>query len=212
MAERDEEQPRRVRLGHDERRTLILASAREQFTSRPYSEVSTQDLADAAGVARGLLHHYFRSKRELFLEVVRDLVRTPTVPLPDLEGLPSTEVWERSVDAWLDHIEANRELWLTSIGAGASGHDAEVEAIVDEGREAVARRALAAVGVDPRTAPPEVLAVVRGYGGLAQELTREWLERERLDREQVRALLLRSLPLLLDQVVPTAAGSTTRRH
>jgi AcrR family transcriptional regulator len=207
-AERIDDRPRRVRLGHDERRALILAAAREQFAARPYSEVSTQDLADAAGVARGLLHHYFGSKRDLFLEVVRELVRTPTVPVPDLAGLTRAEVWARSVDAWLDHIEANRELWLDSIGAGASGRDAEVEAIVDAGREAVARRSLLAVGLDPRTASPEVLAVVRGFGGLAQEVTREWLERERLDRPQARALLVGALPLLLEQLLPQvlAAG------
>ena len=191
-----------ARLAHDERRRQILASAREQFTARPYSEVSVQDLADAAGVARGLLHHYFGSKRDLYLEVVRELIRLPTVPLPDLQGLDPAAVWEQSVDAWLDHIEANRDLWLDSIGAGAAGRDAEVEAIVDEGREAVARRSLVAVGIDPRTAPPEVLAVVRGFGGLAQEVTREWLERERLDRAQARALLLGALPLLLERLLP----------
>lgn len=202
MVELETDRPRRVRLGHDERRLLILASAREQFTSRPYSEVSMQGLADAAGVARGLLHHYFRSKRDLFLEVVRELVRVPTIPLVALEGLAPAEVWERSVDAWLDHIEANRELWLTSIGAGATGRDAEVEAIVDAGREAVARRALAAMGVDPATATPELLAIVRGFGGMAQEVTREWLERERLTRPQAQALLQGALPLLLERLLP----------
>jgi AcrR family transcriptional regulator len=210
MAATDPERPRRVRLGHDERRSLILATARRQFTARPYSAVSMQDLADDAGVARGLLHHYFRSKRDLFLEVVRDLVRIPTVPLPDIDGLAPTEVWERSVDAWLDHIEANRELWLASIGAGATGRDAEVEAIIDDGREGVARRALAAVGIDPSTAAPEVLAVVRGFGGLAQELTREWLERERLDRTQVRVLLVGALPLLLDRLLPESTTARAR--
>jgi AcrR family transcriptional regulator len=202
MAAPDATRPRRVRLEHDARRRQILASARERFTALPYSEVSMQGLADAAGVARGLLHHYFGSKRELYLEVVRELVRTPTVPVPDLAGLSREEVWERSVDTWLDHVEANRDLWLDSIGAGAAGRDPEVEAIIEEGREAVARRSLLAVGVDPRTAAPEVLAVVRGFGGLAQEVTREWLERERLDRAQARVLLVGALPLLLDRLLP----------
>lgn len=191
-----------MRLEHDERRRQILASARDLLTTRPYTDVSVQDLADAAGVTRGLLHHYFGSKRELHLEVIRELVRLPTVPLPDLDGLPREEVWRRSVDAWLDHIEANRELWLDSIGAGAAGRDAEIEAIVERGREAVARRSLAAVGIDPRSAAPEVVAVVRAFGGLAQEVTREWLERERLSRPQARALLVGALPLLLEQLVP----------
>lgn len=194
------DRPKRVRLAHDERRGQILAAARRLLADRPFSEVSMQDLADEAGVARGLLHHYFGSKREIYLEVVREVVRVPTVPLPDVEGLAAAEVWERGVDAWLDHIETNRDLWLAYLGAGVTGSDAQVEAIIDEGREAVARRALAAMGVDPARAAPEVLAVVRAFGGLAQEITREWLERGRLDRVQARTVLAGGLPLLLQQL------------
>lgn len=65
---------KRVRLEHDERRQQILAAARRLFCDRPYSEVSMADLASAAGVTRGLLHHYFGAKRYLYLEVTRQLI------------------------------------------------------------------------------------------------------------------------------------------
>lgn len=192
-----------MRLEYDERRELILAAARRLFCERPYSEVSMADLATAAGVARGLLHHYFGSKRDLYLAVVRDLIQVPTIPLPDdLTALDGAQVWESGVEGWMRLIESNRELWLMAIGAGGTGRDPELEEILDESRELTARRVLEVLGTDPDGAPEELLALVRGYGGLAQEVTREWLERERLTRDQAKALLRGALPALLEQVLP----------
>ena len=203
MATRPAPSQKRVRLDYDERRQLILAAARRLFCQRPYSEVSMADLAEGAKVARGLLHHYFGSKRDLYLAVMRELIQVPTIPLPDdASTLDASEVWDASVEGWMRLIESNRELWLTAIGAGGTGRDPELEEILDAARELTAVRVLEALGIDAATAPAEVMALVRGYGGLALEVTREWLERERLSRHQAKALLRNALPALMDQVLP----------
>jgi AcrR family transcriptional regulator len=192
-----------VRLDYDERRQLILAAARRLFCQRPYSEVSMADLAEAAGVARGLLHHYFGSKRDLYLAVMRELQQVPTIPVPDESSrLDAGQVWEASVEAWMRLMEANRDLWLTAIGTGGTGRDAELEELLDDARELTAMRVLEALGMDATAAPVELLALVRGYGGLAQEITREWLDRGRLTRAQAKALLRGALPALVEQVLP----------
>ena len=204
---------KRVRLDHDDRRAQILAAARKLFVQRPYSEVSMAELAEAAGVARGLLHHYFGAKRDLYLAVVRQVVRVPTMPLPDpaeVEDLGADNLWDLSVDGWMHLIEANRDLWLTAIGAGGVGRDPELDEILDEARELTAERCLEALGVEPASASDEVRALVRAYGAFAEETPREWLERRRLTREQVRALLRRALPLLLEQLLPVIEGSEGR--
>ena len=108
MATRPATPRKRVRLDYDERRQLILDAARRLFCQRPYSEVSMADLAEAAGVARGLLHHYFGSKRDLYLAVMRDLLQVPTIPLPDhASRLEAGQVWETSVEGWMRLIESN---------------------------------------------------------------------------------------------------------
>jgi AcrR family transcriptional regulator len=192
---------RRSRLEHEERRASILDAARRLLCTRPFSEVSMTELAREAGVARGLLHHYFGSKRDLYLEVVRSLVRLPALPAS------TDEVWEVSVDRWLDLVEANAELWLTIIGTGATGRDADVEAILDDAEERTAERALAAVGVEPAAMTSEVRAVARGFGGLAEAVTREWLGRGRLTRGQARAVLVEALPFLV-AAIRRAPGAT----
>ena len=187
--------PRWTRLEHDERREQILAAARRLFSARPPAEVSTTEIAKEAGVARGLLHHYFGGKRELYLAVLRSMLRYPALPEPEA-GDPAP-----GIDRWLTMIERNREAWLAAMGAQGLGRDPEVEQILEQAREeAVGRLALALVPHDPDR--PELRAVLRAYSGLAETASLEWLVRERLTREQVHQLLLQSLTTLVRDVLP----------
>src|SRR5438045_5535462 len=102
-------EPRWQRLEHDERRAQILACARRLFSERNYAVVSTTDIAREAGVARGLLHHYFGTKRELYLEVVRSLMRMPTNPVPlQAPGRGIGVVIEQSVERWPQVLQRDR--------------------------------------------------------------------------------------------------------
>src|SRR5436190_8875707 len=58
------------RLSPEARREHIIEVARTLFAERPYTIVSTADVAQAAGVARSLIHHYFGGINELFAAVV----------------------------------------------------------------------------------------------------------------------------------------------
>src|SRR2546421_8128557 len=184
--------PRWQRLEHDERRGQILTCARRLFSERNYDAVSTTDIAREAGVARGLLHHYFGTKRELYLEVVRSLMRMPTNPVPlQAPGRGIGVVIEQSVERWLQMLERNRGTWLAAIGARALGRDPEVEQILEEAREQAADRLIEALQTyEASTAPPELRALIRAYSGFAEAASVEWLQRHRLTREQTHALLV----------------------
>lgn len=51
-------------------RKTILKAARTLFGGAGYGEVSTPQIADAAGVSRGALYHHFRDKEAVFEAVV----------------------------------------------------------------------------------------------------------------------------------------------
>ena len=70
----------RQRLAPAQRRQQIIDAARVLYSDRPYDDVSTSELAEAAGVARGLINHYFGDKRELFLAVMRESILMPERP------------------------------------------------------------------------------------------------------------------------------------
>lgn len=165
--------------------------------------MSTAEVAQAAGINRGLLHHYFGTKRDLYLEVVRDMVRVPP-PLPpsEVDGRPVEDVWGQFLDGWMTMVSRNRGTWLAAIGAEGFGRDRELERILDDAREAMVDRIIEVLGAEAGPEPvPELRAAVRGWIGLADATTWEWLVRRRLSREQVRVLLLEAA-IAMRSIVP----------
>ncbi|WP_027344959.1 TetR/AcrR family transcriptional regulator [Hamadaea tsunoensis] len=200
--------PRWRRLEPDERREQILACAVRLFGERPYADVSTTDIATAAGVARSLINHYFGTKRGLFIESVRALVTIPAVAVEQLpEGDLATRV-DASVAWFLDVVSRHSRSWLAAVDGGGVGRDADIEAVLSEADEIAADSILVAVGLDAVTERrTELRAVMRAYCGLAKATAREWLERDALDREQVHQVLATTLIMLVEQVFPTLKSS-----
>jgi len=58
----------------DKRETLrrISAAARREFAAKGFADARIDDIAQAAGVTKQLVYHYFRSKEELFTCVLED--------------------------------------------------------------------------------------------------------------------------------------------
>ncbi len=198
--------PKWRRLEPDERREQIFACAAELFGERPYADVSTSDIAARAGVARGLINHYFGTKRELYLAVVR---RALNIPYDIATGLPEGSTEERAkaaVDWFMDMVSKQEKTWLAAITPEGIGRDLEVERILDDADRHAADRVLEAMGFtrdDPRW--EQLNAVIRAYGGMVKIAGREWLVRGTLDRAQVHTLLSRVLQLLVDDVLPELA-------
>lgn len=190
----------RRRLPPDERREQIVVCAERLFAERPYAQVSTTEIAREAGVARGLLNHYFGDKRSLYLEVVR---RAALLTSFDEYAVPKGSLRERvdeSVAWFLDSIEPHRTTYLTVSGATGLGEDAEVTAILDEAADVAARRVLEMVGIDPEDETAR--AAIRAYGGLVRESIREWTGGGALTREQAHLLLREALITIVRKVLP----------
>jgi AcrR family transcriptional regulator len=166
-------------------------------------------VAAEAGVTRGLLNHYFGTKRDLYVAVVREMFRGGAPPVPEfVEGATAEERLAESVDRWLDMMGSNRETWLAALGAEGLGRDPEVEAILDRVRERAVDNVIEVLGAGPAaTASPELRALIFAYGGLAEATTREWLKRGRLTRGQVQVLLTKGLMALVRDVLPEVAAA-----
>lgn len=192
------------RLAPDARREQLLECATRLFGERPYSQVSTTDIAREAGIARGLLNHYFGDKRALYLEVVR---RAALLPAMSPGHLPTGTLEERvdtSVTWFLDSVEPHRTTYLTVRGAEGVGEDAEIAALIDEADDAVAQRVLEMVGIDP--AEETARAAIRAFGGLAKATVREWTRGGALTREQAHLLLREALLAIIRDVLPPLLG------
>jgi AcrR family transcriptional regulator len=164
-----------------------------------------EDIAREAGVARGLLNHYFGSRRELYLEVVRSMLTIPTDLFPtDRDGGDPEQLLGDAVDRYLDMVSAYRGTWLATLGAEGFGRDPDLEAIIEAAREQSTDGVVSMLRPreDPDSAPRELRALIRAYAGFVERASLEWLQRERLNRAQMRELLVRGLLVLWRDVLP----------
>ena len=194
---------RRRRLEPDARREQILSVAIQLFGERSYADVSTTDVARAAGVARGLVNHYFGTKKELYLEVVRVML---TVPGVALERLPDADPPARAaaiVTWFLDVVSRHSNSWLAAITAGGIAGDPDVDQVIAEAIDVAADSVIAAVGLAGRE-DPALRGMARAYVGFASCTAQEWLQRSVLSRAQVHTLLTATLLTMVERVFPDA--------
>jgi AcrR family transcriptional regulator len=174
------------RMHADDRRAELLRCAERLFAERPYASVSTTDIADAAGIARGLLNHYFGTKRELYLEVVRRAVAVPELEPAAASGSLKTRV-ERGVNWFLDAAESHGQTFLAVASAGPLADDPELEAVLAAADDEAASRVLEVLGL---TGDDERLrAAVRAYGAFAKATLKEWQRTSSMSRQDAHRLL-----------------------
>src|SRR5207245_966193 len=87
----------------------ILEAARKIFAKKGYEAATVDDVAEAAGVAKGTLYLYFRSKREIYLTALRhDVLALNRETASRVQAAPAVEAQVRAfIDArfrqWDEH-------------------------------------------------------------------------------------------------------------
>lgn len=196
----------RARLDTDARRAQLLALGLEVFSHRPYDEVSIEDLAERAGISKGLLYHYFPTKRDYYAATVREAARQ-LLSLTDLPAaLPPAARLMEGLSRYLSFVERHAPAYSTLLRGGI-GSDPEVATVIEETRQALLARVMENLGdVDAA-----LRMTLRGWIGLVEATSLDWLDRRDLSREAMLALwatsLLRLVPALAEL---TGAGAAAR--
>jgi AcrR family transcriptional regulator len=191
-----------TRLEPDARRQEILGAARRVFLRTDFATTSMGEIAEEAGVTRGLLNHYFGTKRDLYLAVVADVASTlPAMVDTTLRDLPREEMVARNAENFLDAMERDVEVWTVLLGAEALARDPEVVAVMTAARDEVVERMVRNHGGDD--APDELRMALRVFQGAAETIVKEWLQLGRMSREQAQAILTGLLLALVRDVVPS---------
>jgi AcrR family transcriptional regulator len=196
MAANPGERTRR-RLSTEERREQLLAVGARLFSESPYDDVWIERVAEIAGVSRGLLYHYFPTKRDFFAAVVeresaRMLRMTAAVP-----GVPAREQLAAGLDTFLEYVETHAHSFRAFHRADAAG-DQAVRGVYQRALAAQERQILASLAADPEfgtvlDARPDTRLAVRGWLAFTTAVCLEWLRGSNLTREQVRDLCARAL-------------------
>jgi AcrR family transcriptional regulator len=187
----------RRRLSTEERRGQLLSVGARLFSESPYDEVRIERVAEIAGVSRGLLYHYFPTKRDFFAAVVdresaRMLRMTKAVP-----GVPVREQLTAGLDTYLEYVRAHAHGYRAFHRADAAG-DRTVRRVYRRALAAQERQILAALAADPEFGPlsearPDLALAVRGWLAFTTAVCLEWLRGSKLSHAQVRDLCARAL-------------------
>jgi AcrR family transcriptional regulator len=184
-----------ARLTPDDRRARLLELGVRLFSERPYDDYSMDELAAQAGVSKGLLYHYFPSKRDYYMAALRTasaemLALTEPDPgsPPEQQVVPLLEAYLAYV---LEHSSAYR-----AVLRGGIGTDAAVAGIAEEVRLTLMQRVLDHLRTDQPS--PRLRVAVRGWIGLVEASSLDWIEHRDLSRKELAQLLADALLALID--------------
>jgi AcrR family transcriptional regulator len=195
----------RRRLKPEQRREQMLDAANDLFAERGYEEVSVEDIARSAGVTRGLVHHYFGGRTEVYIALVQRLFAVREEELRPPMGRSARARVADSVSRWLTWAEENRAIYLGTVAPGEDIADPEVRrAVADIRRRAVAL--LIAFHDDIAQDSPRLRYALECWTGLNRAATRHWLRGE-ATREATQELLAVTLEHVLRTFgAPAGAG------
>ncbi len=195
----------RRRLRREERRAQLLELGRQAVANSSFDELSLEQVAVAAGISRGLLFHYFPTRRDFVVAIAErgaaDLLDRID-PTPD--GDPLTRL-RRGLDAYVDTIMEQPRAYV-SLVRGAQGGDPDMQAVADRARAEIAHRILRGLQVEP--APRLVELAVRGWLAFVEEAVIAWLEDDRdVSRDELLVLFERQLVTAVLTVLGPAAAA-----
>ena len=183
--------PRR-RLSLEQRREELLRLGLERFARTPYEEISIEQIAEEAGISKGLIYHYFPSKRDYYVAAL-GVAAGELVARIEAAGDDAAQAFE----AYLGFVE-EREPAYRALYRGGVGFDQEVSAIVENCRERILERIILHAG----DVTPEVRNALRGFIGYVEASVLDWLDHRDLSRQR----LLLSWQNMLMVTVQTATS------
>jgi AcrR family transcriptional regulator len=184
----------------EDRRAQLIELGLDLFTRYAYDEVSIDEVARMAGISKGLLYHYFPTKRDFYAAVIRRSAEQLLEALRS-DAVDPLERLRLGLDGYLAFI-ARRRAGYVALMRGGAGVDPEIARIVDKTREEAWEEVIAGF---PLAAPSPIMRIaVRGWVGFVEAATLDWVTRRGTD---VSAAALRDLFVgaLIDAVQRAAA-------
>ncbi|MGK2931781.1 MAG: TetR/AcrR family transcriptional regulator [Solirubrobacterales bacterium] len=187
------------RISAAERRQELMEVAERLFATRPYDEISVQQIADGAGVARGLIHHYFGGKDDILAAIMREITpdKAPR-PLDTSVSLPDRV--EQRVDGLMAVLEDHSQAWLATLASGPNIPPGPLKDAAENLWD-MQFRAWVLSFSDVLTENSRTRGLYDAYRGLNQATCRLWLDGQ-MEREDARRILVSAQTALLTEVGP----------
>jgi len=124
-----------------ERKEQIMAAALREFSAKGLYATKIKDIAESVGMAQGLIYHYFKSKEDIFAELVTDaldkmndaVIELGKMPLPPHQKITA------AIKQLLYTIETserfNQTCCLINQAANSTALPANIKEVIDQKRD-----------------------------------------------------------------------------
>lgn len=160
--------PRRTRLTHDDRRRQLLGIGLSKLVDKPIQHLSIDEVAAEAGISRGLLFHYFPTKRDFYLACIEAAGRRILRNTEADPALPPRAQVESMVRLFVQQIDRRRAFYL-SLLHGTGTADVSLVEVYDAIWDQATTRVVTALALEPATRP-----VVHAWWAYVEDQALSW--------------------------------------
>ncbi len=108
--------PKQFEEMRESRRKQIMDAALELFASEGYNHCSISQLAAYAGISKGLLYNYFKSKEALLISIIDEGIEDIMAMIdPNMDGILEPEEVEGFIRNTFTGIRKNLNFWILFI-------------------------------------------------------------------------------------------------
>jgi AcrR family transcriptional regulator len=141
----------RTRMAADDRRRQLLGIGLSKLVEKPIQDLSLDEVAAEAGISRGLLFHYFPTKRDFHHACIEAAGRRILRNTRADEALPAGEQVAEMVRLFVEQIDRRRDFYL-SLLHGTGSADVSLVEVYDAIWTEATDRVVAALGLPARQA------------------------------------------------------------
>jgi AcrR family transcriptional regulator len=169
----------------DDRRDQLLDLGVRLFASRSYEEVAIDDIAREAGVSKGLLYHYFGSKRTFYTEVVRRTAAELLLAVDPDPAASATENIRRGLTHYFKFVSDRADAYLALMHGGL-GVDDIIHGILEDIRNQVVSTILTQIQGEEE---PLARVAARAWIGNVEAAALDWLKHRDVELDALIEML-----------------------
>ena len=163
------------RLTAEDRKKQLVRIGLMMLRDQPIHELSIDAIAGQAGISRGLLFHYFPSKRDYYVAVISAAGRRLLRVTKPAESLPPDERLREMLTQFVAFITRRRTAYISFVRGAAGGDDFAVE-VYDQTRASLTKRILTYLGTPEVADEPasREYTLIHAWLAYAEDLAIEW--------------------------------------
>ncbi|AJC58876.1 TetR family transcriptional regulator [Streptomyces sp. 769] len=183
-------------MGVEERREQLIAVALGLFSHRSPEDVSIDEIAEAAGISRPLVYHYFPGKQQLYEAALRRAADELTARFVEPREGPLGARLLRVMERYFAFVEEHGPGFSALMRGGPAIGSTRTSALIDGVRQAAYTQILSHLDVDAHAPSPRLELVVRSWISLAETTALLWLDGRRVPRAELERQLVHDFAAL----------------